>query len=254
MASATLSVAERNYSQLHKEALAVVFAVQKFHKYLYGYPFTIYSDHKPLEILLGDKKGLSVVSSVRLHRWILILSNYQFQLKFRPGSKQKHVDALSRLPISDPTNVEELTLSLNHFNFTNALPISIKDVAKATQEDKVLKNIKDFVLKGWPAECKNNPAFSNFYRLRCSIEYENSCLFYGNRLIIPDLFRKKILEMLHEKHIGIVRMKMLARTLVWWIKIDRDIEYVVSNCKECQRDRRKTKDWKFYMAKNEFSF
>lgn len=83
MASSTLTSAEKNYSQLHREALAVVFAIKRFHKYVYGYPFVVYTDHKPLEILLGDKKSLGIVSSVRLHRWILLLANYQYTIKYR---------------------------------------------------------------------------------------------------------------------------------------------------------------------------
>ena len=47
-ASITLTVSERNYSQLEKEALSLVFAIQKFHQYLYGHEFTLCTDHKPL--------------------------------------------------------------------------------------------------------------------------------------------------------------------------------------------------------------
>ena len=50
-ASHTLIPAECNYSQLEKEVLAVIFAVKRFHQYLYGTYFTLYSDHKPLERL-----------------------------------------------------------------------------------------------------------------------------------------------------------------------------------------------------------
>ena len=51
-ASRTLSLAEKNYSQLDKEAAAVMFGVRKFHTYLYGRRFKIYTDHKTLLGLL----------------------------------------------------------------------------------------------------------------------------------------------------------------------------------------------------------
>lgn len=56
MASATLSPAERNYAQLHREALAVIFAVKKFHKFIFGHKVIIYSDCKALESILTGKK------------------------------------------------------------------------------------------------------------------------------------------------------------------------------------------------------
>ena len=56
--SRTLTNAERNYSQIEKEALAIIFAVKKFHQYIYGQFVTIQTDHKPLLGLLAEHKGI----------------------------------------------------------------------------------------------------------------------------------------------------------------------------------------------------
>ena len=78
--SRTLSTAERNYGHLDKEALAVVFAVKKFHQFLYGRHFKIYTDHKPLLGLLHPEKVTPLMASSRTQRWALTLLAYKYEL------------------------------------------------------------------------------------------------------------------------------------------------------------------------------
>ena len=56
-ASKTLLKSECNYAQLEKEALSLVYGVKKFHNFLYGREFTLYTHHKPLTTILGQKLG-----------------------------------------------------------------------------------------------------------------------------------------------------------------------------------------------------
>ena len=96
-ASMTLSSTERNYSQIDKEALAIIFGVKKFHQYLLSAKFTIYMDHKPLLGILGSDKCISQILSPRMLRWRLLLNSYAYTLIYRPGKYQGNADALSRL-------------------------------------------------------------------------------------------------------------------------------------------------------------
>lgn len=82
LTSRTLSSSERNYSQVEKEALALIFGVKRFHIYLYGRRFTLITDHKPLLSILGPKKGIPQLAAARLQRWTYLLS-YDIAFKGR---------------------------------------------------------------------------------------------------------------------------------------------------------------------------
>ena len=83
--SRTPNPAEKKYSQLEKEGLAIVNAVTKFHNYLNGQHFIIRSDHQPLSFLFSELKGIPVMASSRIQRWALKLSAYQYSICYKSG-------------------------------------------------------------------------------------------------------------------------------------------------------------------------
>lgn len=230
-ASSTLSPAERNYSQTHREALAIIFAVKKFHNYLYGQKFTILTDHQSLREIFNPKKGTPSVAVARLQRWAIIMSMYSYQIIYKSGSKMANADALSRLPLGDETEVE--SIQINFFNFTEELPVSFEEICRSYSNDVVLSKVYKFVLSGWPQNVPDQ--FQSYYRKRQSITTDSNCLYYLNRLIVPQECRAKILKSFHQNHTGIVRMKMVARSYVWWPGLDTDIENWVGQCLSCQQ-------------------
>ena len=78
----SLTKSERNYSQLEKEGLSCILGVTKFHSYLFGHPFNLITDHKPLLALLNKHKPTSPQVSARVRRWSLLLSAYEYTMKF----------------------------------------------------------------------------------------------------------------------------------------------------------------------------
>jgi hypothetical protein len=119
-----LSPAEKQYSQLEKEALAIVWGVKKFHSYLYGHHFLINNNHKPLETLLSERKSLPTLASGRVQCWALTLSTYVYTFKYKPGGQLCNADTLSRLPLSEAQNKVTVPSETVHLmNFLDMTPV-----------------------------------------------------------------------------------------------------------------------------------
>lgn len=103
-ASRSLNPAEKNYSQIHNEALAIIFGITKFYMYLYGQKFTLYTDHQPLLKILAPDSATPVLAAARLQRWSLLLSSNTYDIKFKNSKDIANADALSRLPLPYTTD------------------------------------------------------------------------------------------------------------------------------------------------------
>ena len=98
--SRTLSPAEKRYSQLEKEALAIIFAVRKFHDYVYSRKFVLQSDHKPLQFFLSESKQIPLLASSCIQRWAITLSAYNYVIQYKPGKSLPHADFQITLHLS----------------------------------------------------------------------------------------------------------------------------------------------------------
>lgn len=237
-ASRTLSSSEKNYAQVEKEALSLIFGIKRFHYYLYGRPFTIVTDHKPLTAILGPKKGIPPLAAARLQRWAWILSAYQYEIEFRPTNDHCNADGLSRLPLSEsaPTNaVSEVKI----FNISQmeALPVNTRQLRAATASDSILSKVFRYTRNGsWPH--KIPPALSSFADKRNELTVEEGCLLWGIRVIVPKTLREKLLKELHQDHPGMSRMKSVARSYMWWPGLDKELETLAKSCQACQAVKR----------------
>ncbi|XP_054259689.1 uncharacterized protein K02A2.6-like [Macrosteles quadrilineatus] len=204
------------------------------------------TDHAPLVTIFGNKRGVPCVAAARLQRWALILSAYSFEVKYRRGLDLPHADALSRLPLPDD---DQLELDSNYISHVSSLveafdcfklvsdlnPITAKDIARLTDTDPVLTRVRDFIWHGW--RDSQDSELVAYFRRRDELSVENQCVLWDSRVVVPEKLRSAVIQLLHDQHPGINRMKMLARSFVWWPGIDKTIEETVLSCHVCQCTR-----------------
>ena len=226
-----MAPAEKKYSQLEKEGLAIVFSVKKFHQYLAGKHFTIYSDHQPLKYLFNESKPVPVMAASRIQCWALLLGAYDYSIQHRPGSLMGNADALSRLPLPEQPAVVptlgDVDLLMNQLS--DAI-VTAAQIATWTRKDPVLSRVRRMILHDWSKSTLDS-AFKPYSSCKDELSTVDGCV------VVPPPGRKMILEQLHDTHPGISKMKSLARSYIWWPGLDADIESKVQHCDVCQASR-----------------
>lgn len=232
--SKALSKAEQNYSTIEKEALAIVFCVTKLKQYLIGNNFTLKTDHKPLISIFGENKGLPLMAAARVQRWAFILSGFNYKIEYIKGISND-ADHLSRMPqLKIKEKVIEDNTFVNFIQNDNVLNIDFKDIERETRRDPILSKVCEFVKLGLIENLKGDD-FVAYTSKGNELSVDHDCLLWGYRVVIPLKLRKPVLQLLHESHLGIVKTKGLARSFVWWHKIDNDIEDLIKSCVHCQK-------------------
>lgn len=115
-------------------------------------------------------------------------------------------------------------------------PVTFIDVAEHTRKNKTLYKVLNWMLREWPQE-KLGEEFKSFQNKQFKLSTIKGCLLSGERVVVPQKLRKQVLETLHVRHPGIVRMKALAWSYIWWPNLDQDITEWVATCRPCQVTR-----------------
>lgn len=224
--SRSLTEAEQNYSQIDREALAIVFACDRLYHYLYGRHFSLITDNKALTRIFHRKTALPKMTSARLLRYASFLSGFNYSVVFRKGIDNNNVDCLSRAPIKEcdsfsadaALNREVHQICVSTLNEISTISLTSTSIAAETGKDPDLAKLCKEVL-----------------RSETESEYliDHGILFRAHRVVIPKSLQPAVLQELHSTHVGITKMKQLARRYCYWKNIDKDIEHLVKSCPEC---------------------
>lgn len=229
-ASQTLSNTQRKYPQIDREAYSIIFAVKKFHQYLYGNKFTLITDSQPLAQIFSPTKALPVYSAMRMQHYALFLQGFNYDIKYKNTKLHCNADGLSRLPIPvGREGIKELdVVDVFQIQTIETLPLQVSEIAKETLKDPQLSVIIEKLRAG--SELNSRESF-NVNQQEYSIQQD--VLLRGHKVVIPVTLRKRILRELHQAHFGIVKTKALARGFCWWPGIDSQIEEMVRGCELC---------------------
>ena len=260
-ASKGLSTSERNYPAHKLEFLALKWAVtEKFHDFLYGHSFDVFTDNNPLTYVLESAK-LDATG----HRWVAALSSYDFGITYRSGKMNINADALSRLPktlspavVNAVCTITESQPAINTMCMSSqvieeflhhSLPqMTVHDWREAQRNDPVIGPLLTYVTRKYKPNSKQVPDYPEAGKLLR--EFEKLVLRRGVlyrkihqegkerfQLVLPRSFRQQALAGLHDDvgHMGIERTLNLVRDRYYWPNMANDVEAKIKNCPRCLR-------------------
>ncbi|RDX85968.1 Retrovirus-related Pol polyprotein from transposon 17.6, partial [Mucuna pruriens] len=212
-ASRTMDSAQRNYTTTEKELLAIVFSLDKFHSYLLDSKIIVFSDHAALRYLLKKPNA-----KPRLIRWMLLLQEFDLEIKDKKGVENSVADHLSRIE-------------------KESEPMPIRDEFP----DEQLLHTK--MATPWLADICNYVAASHFPP-KASRAYKDKIQSDANdkviRRCILDTKTNLVLQFCHSApggdHYGSTQTaRKVLNCGLYWPTIFRDAHQFISTCERCQK-------------------
>ena len=257
------SSAESNYAPIEGEALAVVHALDKARHFIIGCSeLTLVVDHKPLLKVFGDRR-LDDIPNPRLRNLKEKTLRYRFHVTHIPGARHVAADALSRHPVGQASHLElpddaaslqdhriacarallqtadppDLQVCSNdHEDNSLIKSVSWDDVRLATSSDGTMMELLQTIEDGFP-EAKNDlpTDLRPYHQYRTSLSSFDGVALYCDRVIIPPLLRRRVLEALHSAHQGVTQMCSRADSSFFWPGMSPDIIAMREKCSACNR-------------------
>ena len=230
---------EKNWSATELELLALVFACQQFHYYLFGMPhFEIWTDHSALTSIM--KQSLDKMPNQRIFNLRDMCKDYNFTTKYVPGGKGVHylIDQLSRhpMPLEEHNDVVNVCIQNSLLNISPENPDPIIDKLKQLAQNCIdyqqqIEFIRsDSKYKDLPDQ---HPARQFSEDMINNISIENNLLLFHGKICVPLTARKWIISILHSAHAGKDSMQAEAKRYYYWANMAIEIAEVARSCIKC---------------------
>ncbi|XP_057381569.1 uncharacterized protein K02A2.6-like [Daphnia carinata] len=232
-ASKALDATEKRYSQIEREALAIIWGCDHFQIYLLGSHFTVVTDHKPLVSIFNNPTS---ALSARLERWVLRRQPFEFTVAYKPGADNA-ADSLSRHPKNTCLCKQaEVGKEFVRFVSCQALPVALSaaEISKETSKNMDFQLIKKSIITGkwYPL---TSDLMKAYHKIRQELTVsENGVILRGTRICVPPSLQKQVLNQAHDGHMGMNKTKALLRTRLWFPRMDEAVAKMVQNCLPCQ--------------------
>ena len=188
-ASRALIDAETRHSQTEKEALAIVLGIEHFNPYIYGAPFMLYTDHKPLELIYGNP----------MSKLPARIQQYDFSVVYKAGTENP-ADYLSRTQCTSSQNniAEEYVNFLAHAAVPNTLTLS--EIKEATLQDSTLRALRTTFRAGY----WNVDSLKPYRQIKdeITLDHAHNILLRGTRIILPASLQVRVIKLAQEGHRG----------------------------------------------------
>ena len=193
--------------------LAIVWALEHFHLYLYGSEFTIMTDHKPLLGIFNSLKP----TSARMDRWKQRLMPYTCHLVYRPGKDAENpADFTSRHPNLQTTADRNVADEYVNYVCNNAIlkARTLQEIQAETEKNSTLQSlIKAIKTDRWT----DSEILDYKKKVKDELPVYSGVVLRGNRIVVPSKLRANAVELVHVGHQGIVKSKNLIREKVWFL-------------------------------------
>ncbi|KAF8051256.1 hypothetical protein N665_1758s0005 [Sinapis alba] len=244
-ASRTLDDAQMKYATTEKELLAIVYAFEKFRSYLVGSKVIVYTDHAALRHLLAKKDA-----KPRLLRWILLLQEFDLEIKDKPGVENGVADHLSRLRVECGIPIDE-GLPEEQIMATRAVVTAwetgrkLEEIKVADEKEPWYADLVNYLACGKEPLGLQGYAKKKFYKDVKRYFWDEPYLYILcrdqiYRRVVAEEEVEGILTHCHGSSYGghFVTFKTVSKVLqagFWWPHMFKNTQDFVSRCDPCQR-------------------